>query len=95
MPEDGTEYKIATSVYFAIKRYSSGTKIEDCWISWNRCDDWQKQGIYCIIRNFNRKTIAMGYMLAPLNELPLRHVFQNLDGVTSGPDSFRDLLVGS
>ena len=23
-----------------------------------------------------------------LNELPLRHVFQNLDGVTSGPDSF-------
>ena len=26
--------------------------------------------------------------LLHLNELPLRHVFQNLDGVTSGPDSF-------
>ena len=23
-----------------------------------------------------------------LNELPLRHVFQNLDGITSEPDSF-------
>ena len=23
-----------------------------------------------------------------LNKLPFRHVFQNLDGVTSGPDSF-------
>ena len=33
MPEDGTEYKIATSVYSAIKDTdSSGTKIEDCWI---------------------------------------------------------------
>ena len=25
-----------------------------------------------------------------LNELPLRHVFQNLDGITSGPDSFSE-----
>ena len=23
-----------------------------------------------------------------LNKLPLRHIFQNLDGVTSGPESF-------
>ena len=26
--------------------------------------------------------------LLQFNELPLRHVFQNLDGVTSGPDFF-------
>ena len=26
--------------------------------------------------------------LLHLNKLPLRHVFQNLDGITSGPDSF-------
>ena len=30
----------------------------------------------------------MGYMLLHLNELPLTHVFQNLDGITSGPYSF-------
>ena len=28
--------------------------------------------------------------LLHLNELPLTHVFQNLDGVTSGPDSFSE-----
>ena len=30
--------------------------------------------------------------LLHFNELPLRHVFQNLDEVTSGPDSFSRLI---
>ena len=32
--------------------------------------------------------------LLHLNELPLRHAFQNLDGVTSRPDSFSGLIGG-
>ena len=35
-----------------------------------------------------RRLLQWVICLLHLNELPLIHVFQNLDGVTSGPDSF-------
>ena len=65
MPEDGTGYKIATSVYSAIKDTALKQKLKIIGSDGTAVMTGKKQKIYCIIRNVNRKTIAMGYMLAP------------------------------
>ena len=90
MPEDGTGYKIATSVYFAIKDTALEQKLKIV-----RSDgtavmtDKSKRFIASL-----ETLILIGrplqwvICLLHLNELSLRPVFQNLDGITSGPDSF-------
>ena len=45
-------------------------------------------GFIASLETLIRRPLQKVICLLHINELPLRHVFQNLDVVTSGPDSF-------
>ena len=48
-----------------------------------------KKGYTTTFKRLSGRPLQWVLCLLYLNELPLRHVFQMLDGSTSGPDTFR------
>ena len=83
MPEDGTGYKIATSVYSAIKQTlkivgSDGTAVMT----------GKSRGFIASLETLIERPLQWVISLLHLNELPLRYVFQKLYSVTSESDSF-------
>ena len=46
-------------------------------------------GVFCLVELELGFPVQHVVCLLHLNELPLRHLFCNIDGVTSGPDSFK------
>ena len=88
MPEDGTGYKIATSVYSAIKDTSLEQKLKIVGSDGTAVMTGKSKGFIASSETLIGRPLQWVICLLHLNELPLRHVFQNLDGVTSGPDSF-------
>ena len=87
MPQDGTGYKIATSVYFAIKDTTLKQKLkivgsDETAVMIGKC-----KGFIASLETLIGRPLQWIICSLHLNEL-LRHVFQNLDGATSGPDSF-------
>ena len=88
MPEDGTGYKIATSVYSAIKDTALEQKLKIVGSDETAVMTGKSEGFIASTETLIGRPLQWVICLLHLNELPLRHVFQNLDGVTSGPDSF-------
>ena len=88
MPEVGTGYKIATSVYSAIKNTALGQKLKIVESDGTAVMTGKSKGFIALLETLIRRPLQWVICLLQLNELPLRHVFQNLDGATSGPDSF-------
>ena len=50
----------------------------------------KSKGFFASLETLIGRPLQWVICLLHLNELPLRPVFQNLDGVTSGPDSFTE-----
>ena len=97
MPEDGTGYKIATSVYSAIKdklcnqdnqRSALEQKLKIVGSDGTAVITGKSKGFIASLETLIGRPLQCVICLLHLNELPLRHVFQNLDGVTSGSISF-------
>ena len=88
MPEDGTGYKIATLVYSAIKDTALEPKLKIVESDITAVITGKSKGFIALLETLIGRPLQWVLCLLHLNELPLRHVFQNLDGVTSGPDSF-------
>ena len=65
MPEDGTRHKIATSVYSAIKDTALEQKLKIVGSDGTTVMTGKSNGFIASLQTLNRKTIAMGYMLAP------------------------------
>ena len=83
MPEDGAGYKIATSVYSAIKQTlkivgSDGTAVMT----------GKSRGFIASLETLIERPLQWVECHIHLNELPLRYVFQKLDSLTSESDSF-------
>ena len=88
MPEDGTGYKIATSVYSAIKVAALEPKLKIVGFDGTTVITGNSKGFIASLETLIGRPLQWVMCLLHLNELPLRHVFQNLDDVTSGPHSF-------
>ena len=88
MPEDGTGYKIATSIYSAIKDTALEQKLKIVGSDGTAVMTGKCKGFIASLATSLGRPLQWHMCLLHLNELPLRHVFQNLDAVTSGPDSF-------
>ena len=88
MPEDGTGYKIATSVYSAIKDTALEQNLKIVESDGIAVMTSKSKGFIASLETLIGRPLQWVVCLLHLNEFPLRHVFQNLDGVTSGPDSF-------
>ena len=88
MPEDGTGYKTATSVYSANKDKALEQKLKTVESDGTAVMTGKSKGFIASLETLIGRPLQWVICLLHLNELPLRHVFQNLDGVTSGPDSF-------
>ena len=88
MPENGTGYKIATSVYSAIKDTALEQKLKIIGSDGTAVMTGKSKAFIASLETLIGRPLQWVIRLLHLNELPLRHVFQNLDGVTSGPDSF-------
>ena len=87
-PEDGTGYKIATSVYSAIKDTALVQKLKIVGSDETAVVTGKSKRFIASLETLIERPLKWAICLLHLNELPLRHVFQNLDGVASGPDSF-------
>ena len=87
-PEDGTGYKIATSVYSAIKDTALGQKLKIVGSDGTAVMIGKSKGFIASLETLIGRLLQWIICLLHLNELPFRHVFQNLDSVTSGLDSF-------
>ena len=88
MPKDGTEYKIATSVYSAIKDTALEQKLKIVGSDKTAVMIDKSKGFIASLETLIESPLQWVICLLHLNELYLRHVFQNLDGITSKPDSF-------
>ena len=94
MSEDGTGYKIATSVYSAIKDIAPKQKLKIVGSDETAEMTGKSKGFIASLDTLIERPLQWVVCLLHLNELPLRHVFQNLDGITSGPDSFSGPIGG-
>ena len=92
MPEDETGYKIATLVYSAIKDTALKQKLKIAGSDGTAVMTGKSKGFVASLETLIGRPLQWVICLLHLNELPLRHVFQNLDGVTSGSDSFTGLI---
>ena len=88
MPEDETGHKIAASVYSAIKDTALEQKLKIVGSDGTAVMTGKSKGFIVSLETSIGRPLQWVICLLHLNELSLRHVFQNLDGVTSGPDSF-------
>ena len=88
MPKDGTGYKIATSVYSAIKDTALEQKLKIVGSDGTTVMTTKSKGFIASSETLTGRPLQWVICLLHLNELPLRHIFQNLNGLTSGPDSF-------
>ena len=88
MPEDGTGYKIATSVYSAIKDTALEQKLKIVGSDGTAVITGESKGFIASLKNLIGRPLQWIICLLHLNELPPRHACQNLDGVTSEPDTF-------
>ena len=88
MPEDGTGYKIATSVYSAIKDTALEQKLKIVGSGGTGVMTGKSKGFIASLETLIGRPLQWVICLLHLNELPLRHVFQNLHGITSRLDSF-------
>ena len=88
MPEDETGYKIATSVHSAIEDTDLEQKLKIVGSDGAAVVTGKSKEFIASLETIIGRPLQWIIWLLHLNELPLRHVFQNLDGVTSGPDSF-------
>ena len=88
MPEDGTGYKTATSVCSAIKDTALEQKLKIVGSDGTAVMTGKSKGFIASLETLIGRPLQWVICLLHLNELPLTHVFQNLDGITSGPDSF-------
>ena len=88
MPEDETGYKIATSVYSAIKDTALVQKFKIVGSERIAVMTGKSKGFIASLKTLIGRPLQWVICLLHLNKLPLRHIFQNFDGVTSGPDSF-------
>ena len=87
-PEYGTEYKIAASVYSASKVTALEQKLKIVGFDGTPVMTGKSKEFIASIKTLIGRPMQRVICLLHLNELPLRHAFQNLDGVTSGPESF-------
>ena len=87
-PEDGTGYKISRSVYSAIKDTALEQKLKIVGSDGTAVKTGKSKRFIASLETLIGRPLQWVICLLHLNELPLRHVFQNLDGVTSRPDSF-------
>ena len=92
MQEDGTGYKIATSVYSAIKDTALEQKLKIVGFDRTAVMTGKRKGFIASLETLIGRPLQWVICLVHLNEPSLRHVFQNLDRVTSGPDSFSGLI---
>ena len=83
MPKDGTGYKIATSVYSAIKDTALEQKLKIVGSDGTTVMTTKSKGFIASSETLTGRPLQWVICLLHLNELPLRHIFQNLDGVTS------------
>ena len=88
MPEDGTGYKIAISVYSAIKDTALEQKLKIVGSDGTTVMTGKSKGFIPSLETLIGKPLQWFICLLHLNELPLRHIFQNLDGISYGRDSF-------
>ena len=88
MPEEGTGYKIATSVYSAIKDTALEQKLKIVGSNGSAVVTGKSKEFIASLETLIGRPLQWVICLLHLNELPLRHAFQNLDGVTFGPESF-------
>ena len=89
MAEDGARYGIAASVYSAIKDTALKQKLKIVGSDGTAVMTGKSKGFIAALETLIGRSLQWVICLLHLNELPLRHVFQNLDGVISGPDFFR------
>ena len=88
MPEDGTGYKIVTSVYSAIKDTALDPKWNIVGSDGIAVMTGKNKGFIASLETSTGRPLQWATCLFHLNELPLRDVFQNLDGATFGPNFF-------
>ena len=88
MREDGTGYKIATSVYSSIKDTALEQKLKIVGSDGTAVMTSKSKGFVASSETLIGRPLQWVICLLHLNEPSLRNVFQKLDGVTSGPDSF-------
>ena len=88
MPEDENGYKIATLVYSTIKDTALEQKLKIVGSNGTAVMTGKSKGFIASLETLVGRPLQWVMRLLHLNELPLRHVFQNLEGVTSGSDSF-------
>ena len=75
MPEDGTGYKIATSVYSAIKDTALEQKLKIVGSHGTAVMTGKSKGLIASIETLIGRPLQWVICLLHLNELPLRHVF--------------------
>ena len=88
MAKDRTGYKIVAPVYSAIKDTALEQKPKIVRSDGTAVMTGKSKGFIASLKTLIGRPLQWVTCLLHLNELPLRHVFQNLDGATSGSDSF-------
>ena len=86
-PEDGTGRSIAKeTVAFVRER---GIDLKVLGMDGTRVNSGVNNGVFRLVELELGVPVQQVICLLHLSELPLRHLFCNIDGVTSGPDSFK------
>ena len=95
MLENGSGYKVATSVYSAIKNTSLEQKLKIVGSDGSAVMTGKSKRFIASLETLLGRPWQWVICLLHLNELPLIQVFQNLHGVISEPHSFSKPMVGS
>ena len=87
-PENGTGKNIAQAIYEVIEDTSMENKLNIIGSDVTATMTGKNSGCISSLENVLGRPLQWIVCLLHLNVLPLRHIFQELDGKTKGPDSF-------
>ena len=91
-PTNETGKQIAQAIYNAFEKIPMNDRLKVIGTDGTATMTGKKSGSIASLETNLERTLQWIVCLQHLNELPLRHIFQQLDGSTKGPDSFSGLI---
>ena len=91
-PTNGTGKQIAQAIYNALEKISMNDRLKVIATDGTATMTGKKSGCIASLETKLGRPLQWIVWLLHLNELKLRHIFQQLDGSTKGPDSFSGMI---
>ena len=91
-PTNGTDKQIAQAIYNALEKISMNDRLKVIGTDGTATMTGKKSGCIASLETKLGRPLQWIVCLLHLNQLPLRHTFQQLDGLPKGPDSFSGMI---